>query len=213
MKLLYTLLLTISLSACGGKPLEDCDEDEHNTPTPPRQLSVSCLGDSISSGYVAGTTAPDYPKSFCNLLTQSYRISYVNNYAVPSKDITQIYNEQLPFLLARPTQSVIIATGYNDSYHNINLQEFKQKYESIISLVKAKGMQPYCMTMPTSSVSMVDVTEYNTITLTMADRGCTIIPIHLYYKAEWRQEFPNDLHFTAKAYEEIRDIILTYVKE
>jgi lysophospholipase L1-like esterase len=213
MKLLFTLLLTLFLSACGGGSYtENCDEDEH-FPIPPRQLSVSCLGDSISSGYVAGTTVPDYPKSFCNLLTQSYRISYVNNYAVPSKDITQIYNEQLTLLLARPTQAVIIATGYNDSYHNINLQEFKQKYESIIFLVKAKGMQPYCMTMPISSVSVVDVTEYNNITLTMVERGCTIIPIHSYYKAEWRQEFPNDLHFTAKAYEEIRNIILTYVKE
>lgn len=209
MKLLYTLFLALSLSACGGgNNMEDVI-----APIPPRQLSISCLGNSISSGWVAGSNVTDYSKSFCNLLSSSARISFVNNYATPSKDIVQIYNEQLPLFLARPTQAVIIESGYNDSYHNINLQEFRQKYESIISLVKAKGVQPYCMTMPVSNITSVDVTEYNNITLTMDLQGCTIIPMHSYYKAEWREGYPQDIHFTAKAYEEMKDIILTYVKE
>lgn len=213
MKSLLSLIIVLLIVSCGGNSAQQNTEDVQSIPPP--QISISCLGDSITSGWLSGASSADYSKSYCNLLTQSARVSFVNNHAVPSKDITQIYNEQLPILLAHPTQIVIIATGYNDSYHNIPLEVFRQKYSSIISLVKAKGSRAFCMTMPESNINVINVTEYNNIVLTMTMSGCTIIPMHSYYKSSWRNAAlaAGDLHFSEEAYKEMKDIVLTYIKE
>ena len=212
MKILSTTILLFLLTACGaGSNLDKEEECEDKVLAPP-QASVTCLGDSETSGWIAGANAPSYALSWCNKLQATmldgkyspapYKVLSVNNLAAPSKDIVQIYNEQLPKALAAPTQAIVIMTGVNDAYHNVALEEFRQKYVSIISLVKAKGMKPYCLTAIPTGLESINVVPYNQITLTMAEHGCTIIDVAGMYETGWHSVV-GDIHPSAVAYEKI----------
>lgn len=209
MKTLYTGLICIALSACGGGTSEA--PSTISPSSPPKQLSVSCMGDSETAGMIAGG-ALNSSYSYCNKLNapypvgNPYKFSSVTNYAIPSKDITQIYNEQLPSVLARPTDVVVIMTGVNDAYHNIPLEVFKQKYSSILSLVKAKGSVPVCLTTFPTHTSSIDTTEYDKYVLTLESQGCKVLDVKALYKDSWNVN--NDLHPSEQAYSDVSKSLL-----
>ena len=213
MKLITTILLCAALSACGGSFNTSTSNNAPTTPlnSPPRQLSVACMGDSETAGMIAGG-ALNSSYSYCNKLNMEfpvgnpYKFSSVTNYAVPSKDITQIYNEQLPSVLAHPADVVVIMAGVNDAYHNIPLEVFKQKYSSILSLVKAKGSVPVCLTTFPTHTPSIDTTEYDKYVLTLESQGCKVLDVKALYKESWNVN--NDLHPSEQAYSDVSKALL-----
>lgn len=201
-------LAVLLLSACGGG--ENITSSPVTMPSPPRQLSVSCLGDSETAGMI-DTGAINSSYSYCNKLSMPhpegnpYKVNVVHNYATPSKDITQVYNEQLPSLLANPTNVVVIMVGVNDSYHHIPIEVYKQKYSSILSLVKAHNIIPVCLTtFPTHNELGIDTTEYDNHILTLSSQGCTVLDVKPLYKNSWG----TSLHPTEQGYKDVSKALM-----
>jgi len=203
-------LLILLLSACGGGNIDNISPNTTSSPLPPKQLSVSCLGDSETAGMIdTGTIDSSY--SYCNKLSMPYpdgnpyKVSVVHNYATPSKDITQVYNEQLPSLLANPTSVVVIMVGVNDSYHHVPIEVYKQKYTSILSLVKSNGIIPVCLTtFPTHSELGIDTTEYDNYILTLSSQGCTVLDVKPLYRISWG----TSLHPTEQGYKDVSKALM-----
>lgn len=216
MNKLYSILLLSLLTACGGQSIPEPECEDKEQYSPPKQLSVACMGDSETAGMIAGgELKASY--SWCNKLSMPYpvgnpyKFSSVTNYAVPSKDITQIYNEQLPSILVKPVDVVIIMTGVNDAYHNIPLDVFKQKYFSMLSLLQAKGMTTVCMTTFRTHTPTIDTELYDEYVLTLKGKGCNIvIDVKAYEKPSWTKNINGqiDLHPTEQAYTDVSNVVL-----
>lgn len=209
MKVLNILFLTVLTACGGGSPSRSLENPQ---PIPPRQVSVSCMGDSETAGYTP--TGLSLANSWCNNLSvlNVARFSFINNYAIPSQDITQISVSQLPKTLERPTDLVFVMSGANDAYHKVPLEVYKQKYQVLIDLLNAKGSKVIILTALPTHDPDIDVVPYNNAAKALTGN---VVVIDTYAKATpswWGEWYLKDIHPTKEGYLEITKIILnTYL--
>lgn len=215
MKSLFAFVLASLLVGCGGgsnlntvsQPLTQV------SPIPPKQFTVTCLGDSETYGWTP--TGASNAFSWCNKLSvlQPARFVRVKNLAQPSKDITEIFNEQLPEALSAPTDYVIIMSGVNDAYHKVDLAVFNQVYRTMIDLLSRKGSTVVVLTpLPTNDVTRDgDLAKYTQTVMQLPN--VQLIDIGSHATPEWWGEYyTKDIHPTDSGYTEITKILLKEIK-
>lgn len=131
-KKLLSFIITITfLHGCGGANSTPAQQ----TVVDNKVLVIATLGDSETAGVVSIPTGSrlqsesSYPTKLQYLLGNSYK---VYNFGVSSKDIVQVYNEQLPQAVKVNPDVLIISTTLNDAYHGIG----KDKVLATYGLIK-----------------------------------------------------------------------------
>jgi hypothetical protein len=179
--LAYTIMLA-SLSGCGGGPAV-----EIQSPQAQKQVIIATLGDSETAGQVGtsygSTLQPEssYPTKLQYLLGGKAK---VYNFGVPSKDIVQVYNEQLPQALKVNPDVLIISTTLNDAYHNIDKGKVLETYKlistklpnaRIVLLTPLRGITDtsYSSLVFESKLEVFDIAKYQT-----PDWYCGYVDIH-----------------------------------
>ncbi len=128
MKLLYTLLLALFLSACGGgNPIEQISTGNRDiiqktsTPVPP--IKIVTIGDSETAGAVSTPTGfvnipeASYPARLQGLLGSK---AVVTNLGVNSTNLLEVYTDQFNIARTMSPDILIVSTTLNDAGDNFD---------------------------------------------------------------------------------------------
>lgn len=124
MKLLHTLLLALSLSACGGGgnyETESSTKTQHAaamTAPPAAPIKIVTIGDSETAGAVSNPTGftnipeASYPARLQGLLGSK---AVVTNLGINSTNLLEVYTDQFNIARAMAPDILIVSTTLNDA--------------------------------------------------------------------------------------------------
>jgi len=136
MKLLYTILLTLSLSACGGGNYEEeCPEKLQYTTAvsapPAAPLKIVTIGDSETAGAVSTPTGfvnipeASYPARLQGLLGSK---AVVTNLGANSENLVEVWGNQFFEAVKLQPDILIVSTTLNDAGDSLDMELIRVIY-------------------------------------------------------------------------------------
>ena len=115
-----------------------------------------------------GVGADDYQNTFpfyyAQNLTKNYSIVKLINLGVPGATTRDLIKDQLPKVLKEKPQYVTILIGINDLHNFINLKEFEENYNKIVSEIREKtGANITLFTIPYLGSNKIVFFPYNVV--------------------------------------------------
>jgi acyl-CoA thioesterase-1 len=200
-----------------------CDNGSANVNT---DISLVCLGDSLTAGY--GATTPgvdDKAKSYPAYLQRKINISVINA-GISGDTTSQALSRINTDVLIKNPRIVIIELGANDLFQGISLTTTKNNFQKIIDLINDGNRKIYIAKFYTEAVAraMADnlginnydmqtmlITQYNNMFDTLASSNNAEL-IGDIWNGIWGKYMSDDVHPNAKGYELMADNYYKVIK-
>ena len=218
MKILKITAITIILIT--GMAIIGCDDGSTNKDITAKNITLVCLGDSLTAGYGATTAfEEDKSKSYPAYLQKKANISVIN--AGVSGDTTaQALARVDSDVLSEDPKIVIILLGANDFFQNIPILTTQNNLQDIINKVDNGNRKIYLAKFYTDAmaalISILDLsgtfTQYNDMFTTLEASSNNIEIIEDIWTGVWRVHMSDFIHPNAKGYEIMADNIYNVVQ-
>jgi len=211
-------VITITLIIVLVTVIIGCDDGSTNKDITAKDITLVCLGDSLTAGY--GATKPfkeDKSKSYPAYLQKKANISVIN--AGVSGDTTaQALTRVDSDVLSENPEILIILLGANDFLQNIPIPTTQNNLQNIINKFNNKNIKIYLAKFYTDAMaaSMLvpsdTITQYNNMFTTLEESSSNIILIEDIWTGVWRVHMSDPIHPNAKGYEIMADNIYNVMR-